>query len=286
MTPDEILQRLRRPQPLPRAALHAGAEQADAVVPRIADVLGRAADLDRGVATEDESIVFFGVFVLAETGDTRGYRPLLTFLHGDTETVDRLLGDALTETLCQVLIRVADDPEPLLALVADPKANEYARSAALKAWARRALDMPLPFEAVRERLMRVYTGLEPEHAPFLAAQWGLVVAAFGLADFRPQVEQALRVQSSLLADYSMRAFDRDLERQAREGSRALMDRMGWTAFKGTAVDELARWHAFRNDRPTGAPSRGGNRNAYRNVGRNDPCVCGSGKKYKRCCGAA
>jgi hypothetical protein len=29
---------------------------------------------------------------------------------------------------------------------------------------------------------------------------GLVVAAFGLADFRPQVEQAVRVQSSVLAD--------------------------------------------------------------------------------------
>jgi preprotein translocase subunit SecA len=25
--------------------------------------------------------------------------------------------------------------------------------------------------------------------------------------------------------------------------------------------------------------------AFRNVGRNDPCPCGSGKKYKRCCGA-
>ena len=23
-----------------------------------------------------------------------------------------------------------------------------------------------------------------------------------------------------------------------------------------------------------------------NVGRNDPCVCGSGKKYKKCCGRA
>ena len=22
------------------------------------------------------------------------------------------------------------------------------------------------------------------------------------------------------------------------------------------------------------------------VGRNDPCVCGSGKKFKKCCGAA
>jgi uncharacterized protein YecA (UPF0149 family) len=29
-----------------------------------------------------------------------------------------------------------------------------------------------------------------------------------------------------------------------------------------------------------APGRGAK------VGRNDPCPCGSGKKYKKCCGAA
>jgi hypothetical protein len=33
----------------------------------------------------------------------------------------------------------------------------------------------------------------------------------------------------------------------------------------------------------GAPGQGG---ADRKVGRNDPCPCGSGKKYKRCCGRA
>ena len=27
-------------------------------------------------------------------------------------------------------------------------------------------------------------------------------------------------------------------------------------------------------------------NPFRNVGRNDPCPCGSGKKYKKCCMAA
>ncbi|MFN5684903.1 SEC-C metal-binding domain-containing protein, partial [Bradyrhizobium sp.] len=26
--------------------------------------------------------------------------------------------------------------------------------------------------------------------------------------------------------------------------------------------------------------------AFGKIGRNDPCPCGSGKKYKRCCGAA
>jgi preprotein translocase subunit SecA len=26
-------------------------------------------------------------------------------------------------------------------------------------------------------------------------------------------------------------------------------------------------------------------NAFSKIGRNDPCPCGSGKKYKKCCGA-
>ena len=30
----------------------------------------------------------------------------------------------------------------------------------------------------------------------------------------------------------------------------------------------------------------GYRRAEAKVGRNDPCPCGSGKKYKKCCGAA
>jgi hypothetical protein len=65
-----------------------------------------------------------------------------------------------------------------------------------------------------------------------------------------------------------------------------MDRMGWTPFKGTAVDELSRWQAFRKDQPTGAPTHGGNRNAEPKFGRNEPGLCRNGKKDKRCCGAA
>jgi uncharacterized protein YecA (UPF0149 family) len=61
-----------------------------------------------------------------------------------------------------------------------------------------------------------------------------------------------------------------------------MDAWRWIPFQGTAVDEFSRWAAFRPyKQPQGA---GGLRNCYRDVGRNDPCPCGSGRKYKKCCG--
>jgi len=46
-------------------------------------------------------------------------------------------------------------------------------------------------------------------------------------------------------------------------------------------------NAYRHFRETGAPERTAKPQRARVViGRNDPCPCGSGKKYKRCCGCA
>ena len=50
-------------------------------------------------------------------------------------------------------------------------------------------------------------------------------------------------------------------------------------FFGSSEDELgeeAPWTDFYSaDEPV--------RNPWRHVGRNDPCPCGSGKKFKKCC---
>ncbi|MBE6568415.1 MAG: hypothetical protein E7657_07140, partial [Ruminococcaceae bacterium] len=37
--------------------------------------------------------------------------------------------------------------------------------------------------------------------------------------------------------------------------------------------------------PTFSPAKRAPAKADKKVGRNDPCPCGSGKKYKMCCGA-
>jgi len=49
------------------------------------------------------------------------------------------------------------------------------------------------------------------------------------------------------------------------------------------VDIHAYWLEHRSDPPSRSPSVPIRRE--HNVGRNDPCPCGSGKKFKKCCGA-
>lgn len=65
---------------------------------------------------------------------------------------------------------------------------------------------------------------------------------------------------------------------------------------GDTVDELSKWHCFEEERPKrqiqARPSAGWLDNGRRNqpirstkIGRNTPCPCGSGKKFKKCCAA-
>jgi hypothetical protein len=61
---------------------------------------------------------------------------------------------------------------------------------------------------------------------------------------------------------------------------------------GDVIDELSGWAGFKpkqhrdqivsSRRPDPWPAMPAH-NPFRNVGRNDPCPCGSGKKFKKCC---
>lgn len=46
---------------------------------------------------------------------------------------------------------------------------------------------------------------------------------------------------------------------------------------GDTIEELEWWGAFREPRQQEVVKK-------KKVGRNEPCPCGSGKKYKKCCG--
>ena len=78
-----------------------------------------------------------------------------------------------------------------------------------------------------------------------------------------------------------------VERTVKPSKAALLDRL-WTAFSARHR-HLAERLAHRREQMTGlASGHSGTRapvtRTAERVGRNEPCPCGSGKKYKRCCG--
>jgi uncharacterized protein YchJ len=50
------------------------------------------------------------------------------------------------------------------------------------------------------------------------------------------------------------------------------------------VSGLSAGNPRENEKPSAQSSTSPSVNPDKKVGRNDPCPCGSGKKYKKCCG--
>jgi len=69
-----------------------------------------------------------------------------------------------------------------------------------------------------------------------------------------------------------------------------MPRQDGDKINATAPDNIARWIVALNDwrlanyQPPHSIDPGTSSIPTKKVGRNDPCPCGSGKKYKKCCG--
>jgi hypothetical protein len=55
--------------------------------------------------------------------------------------------------------------------------------------------------------------------------------------------------------------------------------VGWYHSHSISNTSAATEHLFGHLRDGEQPKR----NPFRDVGRNDPCPCGSGKKFKKCC---
>ncbi|MBF0544861.1 MAG: preprotein translocase subunit SecA [Candidatus Riflebacteria bacterium] len=91
-------------------------------------------------------------------------------------------------------------------------------------------------------------------------------------------------QRDPLVEYKLEGFDmfQDMIHSIKEEVLYLLFRMSYTISeeKEEAVEKQQELHYNRGDESnTAKPKR-----ADSKIGRNDPCPCGSGKKYKKCCG--
>jgi hypothetical protein len=88
-------------------------------------------------------------------------------------------------------------------------------------------------------------------------------------------------------DMSFRNFEDDL-RRAESDSLEEWQRKEFEPF-GEFIEEFSHWAGFKpkeaRDEAGWLPSWSATpaHNPFRDVGRNDPCPCGSGKKFKKCC---
>src|SRR3954467_3140865 len=269
----------------------------DAVAPELLDVVERyTSGADR--SDESASAVLFILHLAGEKQDTRVF-PLLCRLAQDGEAVEAALGDGTTITLKQILISTYDGhPDTLKGLIEAAEADEFVRAEALEALAYLTATGRVPRDETEAYLLGLYDTLQPQQESFVWSSWVLAIALLGLETLSDVVHQAFErgLIEPMVMGYD--DFRRDLERTLADPERmagfqhdmigpledAIGELSGWYAFSDAAKEDQDRWATSSEDAglsfaDTPVPFV----DPFKDVGRNDPCPCGSGKKFKKCC---
>jgi hypothetical protein len=188
------------------------------------------------------------------------------------------------------------DPQPIYDIILDAEADEYVRSRMCEALAMLVLQDRLDRAEAAAFLRDCWRNLQPRGVCFVWNGWQSAIAMLGLTELREIVKEAFDREIIDPSWLSFHHFESDLELAVSDPTEPLPSHEDEFAPFGDTIEELSKWHCFsekyRQDqeklRDAPLPPFLGVlsepiRNPLRGVGRNDPCPCGSGKKFKKCC---
>jgi len=297
MTPEAIMAAFEKPGPLPREALLAAGQSREAMVPMFLDYIDRLqaakiADLD------DMDATVFVLYLLAEWRETRAYRPLAKLLRRDPAFLDALLGDTITEASARIMAGVFDgDLQPLFDILLDDTADSFVRGEMFDTLAIVVLANP----ELRPRITAFLTDFFDLTGTVTGEEvwwaWAECIAALGLAPFETQV-RAVFDSGLITPDHSVFGdFTERLQATVAAGRPEWFTSQSSNTLITDTIAELESWYCFtpeylakqaeaRLKVVSSLIPRGGdpfNTVVTGKTGRNDPCPCGSGKKFKKCC---
>jgi hypothetical protein len=299
--------------PFPQTAIDLANAHREEVAPYLITCLEAIAADPSPTQNQDYMLHLYAMHLLASWRETRAYGSIVQLGHHPDDVIEDMMGDVVTETYGRILASVCNgDIRPLEALVEDANAGIWARHAALVAMTVRALEG----DADREAVITYLADLGEREAQRLGALNGnfdefelidgIVSNAtdLGAVSMLPVIRQwfAKKLLDESIASERwvttniVRSLEECLARLRRNNHSYLSD----------VATEMAWWAGFKDD-VAPAPSKhipadddvfdaySAGRISERpttivrdtpKIGRNDPCYCGSGRKYKKCHGSA
>jgi hypothetical protein len=302
-------------QIFPRNALRQAVEKKDEITPHLLKALERAADAPEVVLEAGNDSYIYAMFLLAKFREKRAYPLIVKLASNPPELVDDLLGDVPTEDMANILASVSLGDASLIAELAENKsAEEFARAAAIRAW----LALVVSGERSREEAIAFYKGLfEGGLEDRNEVVWSELVDAAN--DLYPEevYDHIKKAYDDGLVDEFIVPPERTDEQIEIGKDEVLSQLPEWNHLIDDVIMEMDAWFENREfgdewegdedwyeaddwddededdedwDRQRLSALNGNNftpiepYKAPEKVRRNDLCPCGSGKKYKKCCG--
>lgn len=241
----------------------------------------------------DYQLHFYALFLLGEFQDREFFPEIIEFVSLPGDTLEFLIGDMITTDLKDILYNTYNGNLALLKETAENnQVNEYVRADLLEVMGQLYLDGSLEEKEWKSFLKtNVHSGKEYNYFYDALA---LVICRCHFADMLPEIRHMLDegiMDTMIMGEYDGCVDEmfvyREYQQRFCETLVSASERLrSWAMFEDTqenrdnresqkAFEEWVRQQkSWKN---TGVLASGCK------VGRNDPCPCGSGKKYKFCC---
>jgi hypothetical protein len=309
---ESLINALRNEVALPSPEVAVATFYVEDIEQDIHDVLTRAgiSELDDG----DSRLLFRGLHILGGRRRPAGFAALIAFLRAPVDRVEDVFADAIIDTSLQAIVAgmFNGDVDLLLGLIIDREIDELIRDAAMRAFICLVIDGRIERQLAADFLQRFdeETMMPPGDVGWSSWMTAVALLRFealsrrvhaAFADGRvPTVFETEEDFDRLLAAALEQPNDPELLDEENVGYiKDVLETLQGASWGDEDEDDDVFEHdpyeRFSDgdgvdidlDRPE-TPWRPAViqepvRNPLRHVGRNDPCPCGSGKKFKRCC---
>jgi hypothetical protein len=276
----------------PRNALKEAIREQDEITPILLDSLDKAVANIELLKKEEEGYMLhlYGIYLLAQFREQEAFPKIIDLISLPPEDVEFLLGDTITEGLSSILFSTYDGQFHLLqGVVENPMVDIYVRGAALdtlgKLYSQGKLGKEYFIEYLRELIEAGSNNIDTD----LATGIQNVIMDFHIFEMVDDVQNLYdegRIEIYVHGGYDdfidfIFSYDR-----VHFSPRYIKD----------TIEEMQWWACFKNgqkrkrelsekdlDKPITKAIPSQRVVKGKKIGRNEPCPCGSGKKYKHCC---
>lgn len=273
----------------PLQALKVAIANRDEIIPELLKVLEYATKHMEELLDEPEYMAhLYAMYLLAQFREERAYPLFIELFSTPGKAIQELSGDVVTEDLGRMLASICGgDVEAIKGLAENEQANEYVRSAALQS----LIVLFAQGVKTREEILAYFQSLFREKIPRddELIWYSLVSLSTKLYPdvLYDDIKQAFADDLIDPMFIDLKYVDDDMRRGKEHALEATKADHHNTFIEDTIL-EMETWAAFKPSKPVKAlplVKKGSGQvvREGRKIGRNEPCPCGSGLKYKKCC---
>lgn len=289
---EEILEKIKYNNDgiFPQEALREAITKREEITPYLLKIIS---DASKNIHKLEETYMahIYAMFLLAQFREPKAYPIIVDFFSHPGEISLEVTGDVVTEDLQRILPSVCNGDISLIKqMIENPKLNEYVRAAALEALVTLVAVGEKPRDEILDYFYTLFTTkLEKEYSFVWSA---LVVCCLDLYPTKEIYEEIKKAYELNLIDQFIVGNLESIEAKIRKGEKVALARLKTDPHHTlitNVIEEMAWWACFEQKQEPSRELRLSAVHSYTppkkvKIGKNEPCPCGSGKKYKKCCG--